>query len=153
MKNSSNFAKQEALYRLQQMEERFSGRMNPNIRKYFDEGKLYYSYITGNGFIGSIDTISYDPNYEKVVKEFEEKRNKLVYHVIETGATIALLYVSLPSSDLSGEELEWEWEEERLAEDNSLLVYVYNFEEPSFSEFGSIGINTFRESGALAKIF
>ncbi|HEL2735056.1 TPA: hypothetical protein ACGOVQ_002216 [Streptococcus suis] len=144
--------KQEALYRLQQIEERFQGRMNPNIRKYFDEGKLYYSYITGNGFIGSIDTISYDPNYERVVKEFEEKRNKLVYHVIETGGTIALLYVSLPSSDLSGEELECEWEEERLAEDNSLLVYVFNFEEPSFSETGYITIDIFADSGALVRI-
>ncbi|HEL2200877.1 TPA: hypothetical protein U1199_000222 [Streptococcus suis] len=145
--------KQEALNRLQQMEERFQERMNPNIRKYFDEGKLYYSYITGNGLIGSIDTISYDPNYERVVQEFEEKRNKLVYHVIETGSSIALLYVSLPSSDLNGEELEWEWEEERLAEDNSLLAYVHNFVESSFSETGYITIDTFADSGALIRIF
>ncbi|HFR3476357.1 TPA: hypothetical protein ACHU97_002303, partial [Streptococcus suis] len=105
------------------------------------------------GLIGSIDTISYDPNYERVVQEFEEKRNKLVYHVIETGSSIALLYVSLPSSDLNGEELEWEWEEERLAEDNSLLAYVHNFVESSFSETGYITIDTFADSGALIRIF
>ncbi|MFC3927550.1 hypothetical protein ACVR05_09475 [Streptococcus caprae] len=153
MKSNITIAKQEALNRLQQIEERFPGRVNPNIRKYFNEGKLYYSYITGGGFIGSIDTISYDPNYEKIVKEFEEKRNKLVYHVIETGSSIALLYVSLPSSDLIGEELEWEWKEERLAEDNSLLAFVHNFVEPNFSETGYVTIDTFADSGALIRIF
>lgn len=153
MKSNITIAKQEALNRLQQIEERFPGRVNPNIRKYFNEGKLYYSYITGGGFIGSIDTISYDPNYEKIVKEFEEKRNKLVYHVIETGSSIALLYVSLPSSDLIGEELEWEWKEERLAEDNSLLAFVHNFVEPNFSETGYITIDTFADSGALVRIY
>ncbi|HFI0446500.1 TPA: hypothetical protein ACGOW0_000895 [Streptococcus suis] len=152
MNSNLTLAKQEALNRLRQIEERFPGRVNPNIRKYFNEGKLYYSYITGGGFIGSIDTISYDPNYEKTVKEFEEKRNKLVYHVIETGNSLALLYVSLSTSDLNGEELDWEWEEERLSNDNSLLVYVHNFVEPSFSETGYITIDTFADSGALIRI-
>ena len=86
------------------------------------------------------------------MKEFEEKRNKLVYHVIETGNSLALLYVSLSTSDLNGEELDWEWEEERLSNDNSLLVYVHNFVEPSFSETGYITIGTFADSGALIRI-
>ena len=57
------------------------------------EGKLYYSYITG-GFLGSIDTINYDKRYAEVVKAFEEQTSYLVYHVIERGNTISLLFVS-----------------------------------------------------------
>ncbi|MBM7635908.1 hypothetical protein [Streptococcus saliviloxodontae] len=152
MKSNIAIAKQEALRRLQQMEERFQGKLNPNIRKYFSEDRLYYSYLTAGGIIGSIDTISYNPEYENVVREFEERRNKLVYHVIETGNSLALLYVSLPTSDLNGEKLLGEWEEEMLSDDNSVLAYVHNFVEPSFSETGYITIDTFADSGALIRI-
>ena len=47
--------KTEALERLSQLEKLYG--LNPKVRKYFAEGKLYYSYITG-GVIGSIDTIT-----------------------------------------------------------------------------------------------
>ena len=52
--------KTEALERLSQLEKLYG--LNPKVRKYFAEGKLYYSYITG-GVIGSIDTITYDPRF------------------------------------------------------------------------------------------
>ncbi|MCD8120849.1 MAG: hypothetical protein LUE65_01230 [Clostridiales bacterium] len=81
----------EAMLRLTTLENIYG--INPNIKKYFGEGKLYYSYITG-GFLGSIDTIDYDKRYVKVVKDFEERTAYLVYHVIECGNTISLLYVS-----------------------------------------------------------
>lgn len=142
--------RQEAMNRLQQMEERFQGRMNPNIRKYFDKGKLYYSYITGNGFIGSIDTISYNPCYEAVIRDFESK-GRLVYHVIESGNLLTLLYVSYPKDDWTDEEREAEWEVGRLADDNSLLAYIFNLELPELSEFGYVGIDVFRNSGALIR--
>lgn len=67
--------------------------INPKIKKYFSEGRLYYAYITG-GFWGSIDTINYDKRYVEVVKAFEEQLSYLVYHVIERGNTISLLFVS-----------------------------------------------------------
>lgn len=88
---------QEALQRLSDLEKLYG--LNPKVRKYFDEGKLYYSYITGGGFIGSIDTIQYDPRYAEIVENFEEQTGCLVYHVIERKNTIALLYVSNDSSD------------------------------------------------------
>lgn len=38
--------------------------LNPNVLRYFQEGKVYYSYLTAGGFMGSIDTISYEKDYE-----------------------------------------------------------------------------------------
>ena len=82
----------EAAERLITLEKLFG--LNPKVRKYFDEGKLYYSYITGGGFLGSIDTIDYDQRYANIVADFEDQTAYLVYHVIERENTIALLFVS-----------------------------------------------------------
>lgn len=81
----------EAMERLTMLENIYE--INPKIKEYFTKGKLYYSYITG-GFLGSIDTINYDKRYANVVKTFEEQTSYLVYHVIERGNTISLLFVS-----------------------------------------------------------
>lgn len=81
----------EAMERLTMLENIYE--INPKIKEYFSKGKLYYSYITG-GFWGSIDTINYDKRYANVVKTFEEQTSYLVYHVIERGNTISLLFVS-----------------------------------------------------------
>lgn len=96
-KDKKNKMVQEALHRLSDLEKLYG--LNPKVREYFEEGKLYYSYITGGGYIGSIDTINYDPRYAKIVHNFEEQTECLVYHVIERKNTIALLYVSSDSSD------------------------------------------------------
>lgn len=82
----------EALERLVTLEKLFG--LNPKVRQYFAEEKLYYSYVTGNGYIGSIDTINYDERYAAIVKSFEEQTSYLVYHVIERKDTISLLFVS-----------------------------------------------------------
>ena len=129
--------KQEALKRLEKLTEVFG--LNPNIRKYFEEGRLYYSYLTG--IVGCIDTIEYDERYANCVKEFEESRNYLVYHVIETGDTIALLYVS---------DLEEEWEVEELYSKQYISAYVYDFSNPEHSEFGDIAVT--ESGGALVRI-
>ncbi len=81
----------EAMERLTILEKIY--KINPKIKKYFSEGKLYYSYITG-GFLGSIDTINYDERYAKIVRTFEEQTSYLVYHAIERDNTISLLFVS-----------------------------------------------------------
>ena len=82
---------QEALVRLSMLAELHN--LNPNVKQYFENGKLYYSYTTGGGYIGSIDTINYDERYATIVKAFEEQTSYLVYHVIERGKTIAILFV------------------------------------------------------------
>lgn len=137
--------KDEAINRIKKLIEKCN--LNPNVLKYFNEDKVYYSYLTGSGFIGSIDTISYDKNYEKSVKDFETKHpDCLVYHAIETitthGKLLSLLYVS---------DKKEEWESERLESNNSIMSYVSNLDYPDLSEFGCIIIDGFMESGALVR--
>lgn len=83
---------QEALERLSALEELFS--LNKNVRKYFQEERLYYSYVTGGGYIGSIDTINYNKQYADIVRKIEEQTSYLVYHVIEHKNTLSLLFIS-----------------------------------------------------------
>lgn len=137
--------KDEAINRIKTLIEKCN--LNPNVLKYFNEDKVYYSYLTGSGFIGSIDTISYDKNYEKSVKDFETKHpDCLVYHAIETitthGKLLSLLYVS---------DKKEEWESERLESNNCIMSYVSNLDYPDLSEFGCIIIDGFMGSGALVR--
>lgn len=72
----------------------------------------------------------------KIVKDFEEKHNAVVYHMIhnifEFGECYSILYVS---------QDEDEWQSDRYdIEDGYAIAYVYNKDCPEFSEFGSIGI-------------
>ena len=136
--------KEEAINRIKTLIEKCN--LNPNVLKYFNEGKVYYSYLTAGGFMGSIDTISYDKNYEKAVKDFEAKHpDYIVYHAIESittqGKLLSLLYVSENKED---------WESESL-ENNSIMSYVLNVDNPKLSEFGFISVNGFMESGALVR--
>ena len=82
----------EALHRIRILEELFH--LNPKVGKYFQEGRLYYSYLTCGGIVGSIDSINYDKRYADAVKMFENQTNALVYHAIEDNNTLSLLYVS-----------------------------------------------------------
>ena len=81
------------------------------------------------------------------IKEFEKKNNALVYTAIhsyhrEFGKMTSYLFVS----DYKDEE--WEMDREDLKQGQS-LVYVYNHDEPVFSEFGSIGIKLGAAAGLL----
>lgn len=138
MKNSKEKMITEGLKRIKNLETEFG--LRPNIYKYFNEGKLYYSYLI-SGIIGCIDTINYDGRYAKIVEEFEKQYGYLVYHVIETGNTIALLYVGC-------DEEEWEWE--RLLDKQYLASYVYNLDNPQLSEFGDIVVGS--SDGALVRV-
>lgn len=94
----------------------------------FQKGQLYKTEQLG--------ILYYVNDKEKtVVKEFEEKNNAVVYHILhsntEFGELLALLYVSRYKE-------EWELDRKDL-EDNIALSYVYNVDCPEFSEFGSIG--------------
>ena len=108
---------EEANRRIDELTQAFH--LNPNIKKYFNEGKVYYSYITG-GIIGSIDTIEYDARYAQAVKNFEKRTGGLVYHAIELYHTLSLLYVSKNQED---------WPNERLTK-NYISAFVYDFDDP-----------------------
>ena len=130
--------KKEATSRLEQLVNNIG--LNPNVAKYWeDDGQLYYSYLTGGGFVGSVDKIDYDPKNIAVVKQFEAEYGSMVYHAIENKGTLILLSVS---NDLD------EWEYERL-EDNVIMAYVHNFEYPDQSEFGDVALNAWQ--GALVR--
>lgn len=137
--------KDEAANRIKTLIEKCN--LNPNTLKYFKEGKVYYSYLTAGGFMGSIDTISYDKNYEMALKKFEMKHpDCLVYHAIESittqGKVLSLLYVSDDKE---------EWGMERLGNNNCIMSYVLNLDYPALTEFGGIIIDGFMESGALVR--
>ena len=125
--------REEALYVLDTLIKRRG--LNPKVKKYFEDGKLYYSYLTASGLIGSIDTINYDERYAKIVAEFEKKRDCLVYHAIESGDMLSLLFVDRKYSHrLNGREI---------------FAYVHSFKCPECSEFGMIFLDSFQ--GALIR--
>lgn len=137
--------KAETISRIKTLIDKYN--LNPNVLKYFRKGQVYYSYLTAMGMMGSIDTISYDEDYEKAVKDFEvHHKGYVVYHAIESitpqGKMLALLY--------TGDDKE-NWDCERL-EDNYLMAYVVNFTVPEYSEFGDIFIEGFGDSGALVRV-
>lgn len=118
--------------------------LNPNIYDYFKVGKLYYSYLTAGGFIGSIDTISYDKKYERLVKEFENEYDTVVYHCIESktvfGNSLAMLYVGRDKD---------EWSAERPFSDGFVMANVHNLDE-SFNEIGLVKFEAYQ--GALIRV-
>lgn len=106
--------------------------LNPNLSKYLEEGKVYYSYMTGGGMIGSVDTITYDPRYEKIVQDFETQIGGYVYHCVETGSMLSLLFVGSDPSEWAGS-----FGKETTARGTLIRAraYVYNLDD----EFGEIG--------------
>ncbi len=133
--------KAEALYRMRQLTEAFD--LNPNLVKYLEEGRVYYSYITGGGMFACVDTITYDPSYVEVIKNFQEESGGYVYHAIETntkyGKMLTLLFVT-PYED--------NWKMERLTE-NYIYAYVYNFSDAD-GERGDVFLSS--DNGALVRI-
>lgn len=131
--------KKEAKIRMRLLTQRYN--LNPNLNKYLEEGRIYYSYIVGGAF-GCIDTINYDKSYADFIKRFEKERNAYVYHAIETetiyGKMLALLYVSSNIND---------WEAER-PKSNFIASYVHNMTEDK-GEFGDIFLTS--DNGALVR--
>ncbi len=87
--------------------------------------------------------ILYDVNAEtkKLIKEFEEENDVMVYHVIkgtydfgdgEKMIMDSLLYVS-------DEKEEWEYDKEDMKQ-GYIMSYVYNETYPDLSEFGTVGV-------------
>lgn len=119
--------RKEALARIDTLTKTFN--LNPRIKTYFNNGRVYYSYITALIW-GQIDTIEYDARYVQAVREFEERTHSLVYHAIETGDSLALLYVGNDPAN---------WPIERLQGD-CIGAYIHNFAYPECSEDGDIFI-------------
>lgn len=78
-----------------------------------------------------------------VIKVFEANNNALVYHVIRSFTTLGqmdcLMYVS---------DYPEEWPMDTVdMKDNCTLAYIYDYDEPLFSEFGTIGYELLSSGG------
>lgn len=72
------------------------------------------------------------------IKTFEEQFDALVYMVVRSYSTIGTMDSYLYISDHQEE-----WEMDRMQVQNpgeGVLAYVYNHNDPDFSEFGDIGL-------------
>lgn len=116
--------KQVAIERMKKL-----GIMEQPIKEFEEDGKVNLSENCG---------LLYWLNDEeqKMVDDFEEENNGLVYHVIKSHTTIGLMYSLLYVSEY---EEEWEMDMEDLGTGQA-LAYVVNKDMPDCSEFGTIGI-------------
>lgn len=73
------------------------------------------------------------------VRDFENKYNSVVYHVIKDLTEVGTLYTYLYVSD---HEDEWNRENAELEHNRikHVFAYVYNQSIPEFSEFGTVAI-------------
>ena len=112
----------------------------PQTIKQFKGGQVSYSEppLGANYWL--------DEEQEKIVKEFEEEHNALVYFGIrsytEFGQLDAFLYVSDYAE-------EWEMDHDDIA-DGYAITYVYNYDAPYFSEIGSIAVR--ERFGGLVRV-
>ena len=131
----------EALYRISWLIRNLG--LNPNVRKYYREGKLYYSYMTAGGFMGSIDTTNYNPRYAEIVKKAEETYGIKVYHAIEGqgmfGPELVLLCIESLYSDWPYSRPDSSW----------MMAYVHNIELDE-GEFGDVELDSYQ--GALYRV-
>lgn len=127
--------KQEAIKRMRKL-----GIMEQPIKEFEEEGKLNLS--EGPGLLYWLDD-----DEQKMVKEFEEGENGLVYHVIKQKTNIGLLYSLMYVSEY---DEEWEMDNEDLGEGQA-LAYVVNKTMPDCSEYGTIGIQSI--NGGLKRVW
>lgn len=139
--------KAEAIKRLELL------KLLPNVITDFkNNDAVYYSERQNKIFDGILYWISNNEDYERLVKEFEENYDALVYHAQLTrfsyGLCLSMLFVS---------KYQEEWEMEREAITNpydgviDTYAYVANLNEPDFSEIGRIGI--VRKNGGISRVY
>lgn len=129
--------RQEAIVRLRILEEK--GLM-PQVRKDFEQGTLNYSErmtIPRFGTNGILYWLNQNAEFEKVVRDFEERTDSVVYHATHEvfegiGRILDLFYVS---------KYEEEWQNRADLEDGYSLVYAVNLDADWYSEFGVIGFS------------
>ena len=92
------------------------------------------------GVVNESENIGYlywlNEEEQKMVKEFEQENEALVYHVIHQFTNIGEMYCLLY---VHKDDEEWEMDREDLKEGQA-LAYVINKTMPDCSEFGCIGV-------------
>lgn len=136
----------ECIERLKILKEK--GLLNEVVKDFEKNNLIYYSEQTKLGGVLYWCTQSNGAdNFVKLIEEFEQEHNAIVYHAIhcytEYGELLNLMYVS------SYEE-EWEQDKQDLKE-NYVFSYVINLDDEMFSEFGSIGYDI--KNGGLIRTY
>lgn len=125
--------KEEAIKRMKKLE------LHPNvINEFITENKINKSEISG---------ILYwlNDEEEKFVKEFEEKYNGVVYHIIKSYTNIGVLLTVFYVSQYTEE---WSIDNNNIDE-NTQLCYVKNLSDDYCSEFGYINFR--KQIGGLVR--
>ena len=131
MKISIEKKKVEAISRMKKM------KIDPWVIKYFENDGLVSIHETMVGMV--ITDWAWQEEDLNRIKQFEEKFNALVYLIIRSytnyGKMDSFLYVSDYSED-------WKMDWDNLADQAHWRqeAYVYNHDEPDYSEIGLIGI-------------
>jgi len=128
--------REEAISRLHILEE--MGLM-PQVRRDFEQGTLNYSErltIPGLGTNGILYWLNQNPEFEKIVRDFEFRTDSVVYHATHEvfegiGRVLDLFYVGK-------HEEEWSQDRDDL-EGGYSMVYAANLDADWCSEFGVIG--------------
>ena len=133
--------KQEAIKRMKIL------KLHPDTIEVFKTGDIvFYSESLSREFQGILYWVSNKEEFVELIEHFEDRYGALVYHATlghyDFGTCLSLLYVSNDKS-------EWTTDRNDLKE-NLAYAYVYNFDEPEFSEFGIIGLK--HVNGGLVRI-
>lgn len=107
----------------------------PCIKAYKDRNEVQLSEPTGGLYEFSRDT-----ELTEKIREFENKNNALVYHVVHSPSNFSGEFMDMYSFlFVSDYEEEWEMENEDI-KDGYVFTYTWNKTVDYFSEFGSIAV-------------
>ncbi len=135
MKVSMENKKKEAIKRMEALDI-----YSETIRQFEEENLISYSEAP----LGTNYWLTTEQR--EIVKAFEEEYNALVYFIVRTETEFGTLDSFLYVSD---HEDEWEMDNEDL-KDGYIVSYVYSYDAPEFSEFGSIMVQP--RFGGLVRI-
>lgn len=124
------------------------GLMDDVISMFSKEDRLYYSERLNKQYPAVLYWLDNEPEYEQMVKDFEEETGYLVYHVILTrtkfGKIIDFLFVSTYEDD-------WEYEIERCQDGFYVTSQANNLTDELLSDMGSIVVRPV--IGGLERIY
>lgn len=135
MKITKEQQREEAIARLRILEEK--GLM-PQVRRDFEQGTINFSErmtIPGLGTNGILFWLHDNPEFDKAVRDFEERTDSVVYHATHEvfegiGKILDLFYVSKYAE-------EWQQDRDDL-KDGYSMVYAVNLDVDWCSEFGTV---------------
>lgn len=137
---------EEAKKRLRKLSKKFN--LNPVILNDFEKGKIK---VYKNNELIDLDSI---PEYKKMIADFEEKYNHVVYYCIEEkfgfSNCLSLLCVGDIKMYWNTERLFYYGYDYRKADIYMVFTYTYNLSDSDCSEFGDIRITG--KDGRLIRI-